>query len=316
MSLFILGLAALPVCVVAATYVYLGLGFWRLHRDDFTRLSVYILTHQSGLIANFAGSRPALLSRMNSLALDALSFPRVAKVVLLWPLFLSRFREVLEFARFTSRILGDERTDALAERLRQMGLHQADEDDVKSGDRFREGFLVRRLDDDLVAVFWHEASPDAGASRSGDRPPSLPRNVLPLRVPAERRVRSIAQLFQRWGFYTHVAEGLARSRGGKPLPYVVVYEPHSMGRAPSLRAFRALARADAELLLRKFLGDSFAKDADAASDSEKEFCVDTFGLPGFDVRGEAQEESEVARKAERAYRRFLLSTQTLSRHET
>lgn len=335
-SVFVLGVILVPVFALVAVYAYVGVGFWRLHRDDFTRLSVYILTHQAGLIANFSASRPKLFRQMNALALDALSFPRVAKVVLLWPVFLSRFREVLEFARFSSRVLGDERTDALAGRLSGVGFAQADPDDVKSSDRFKEGFLVRRLDDELVAVFWHEGSRPAAPTGPAGEHRMLPRNVVPLRVPAERRVRAIAQLFQRWGLYSHVAEGFARSKAGKPLPYVVVYEPYSLGRSPRLHAFKKLLQADVHTLLRRVRGDSWQPGSEShrtakrhplgASLDSSEF--DSFGMAGVGGAGagagdslgfgsdQERDEAEWAMRAERAYQRFLLATQTFSRNET
>ena len=314
-SFFAAGLIALPVLAFLSAYVYVGVGFWRLHRDDFTRLSVYILTHQPGLIANFAASRPRLLERMNSLALDALSFQRLTKVVLLWPLFVPRFRQVLEFARFSSRILGDERTDALADRMREMGLVQADEDDVKSGERFRDGFLVRRLDDELVAIFWHEVSAESGAGGGAPlvRPAGFSRKVVPLRVPAERRVHSIARTFQKWGFYTHVAEGLARDRG-KALPYVVVYEPFSLGTAPAASAFAGLIRSDVRRLWARFTGTVETR-APNAFDRIDAFEAYSFGVdgraPGYGHGpggASAQDEKTTAMRAETAYLRFLNST--------
>jgi hypothetical protein len=306
-SFFHWGLCALATAVLLSVYVWVGVGFWRLHRDDFTRLSVWVLTHQPGLIANFATSRPRLLARANGMALDALSNARVVKVCLAWPIFVPRFRDVLEFARFSSRILGDERTDALSERLKGLGLLQADEDDVKAGERFRDGFLVRRLDEELVAVFWHE-------SAEGQRSPG-PRKVVPLRVPAERRIRAIAQAFQKWGLYSHVAEGSTQSRGGLSLPYVVIYEPHNLGRAPTLKAFGALARGDARRTWERLTGAPAR-----ARDSLRREELDPFEAFGFDVggnrpatRGVADDEETLARRAENAYRRFLLSTRSLPR---
>jgi len=280
--------------ILCAVHVYVGFAFWRLHRDDFTRLSVYILTHQAGLIANFAKGRPRLLRFSNALALDALSFPRLLKVFLAWPWYVFRYRDVLEFARYSSRVLGDERTDALSERLESIGLPRADRDDVKSSDRFVEGFLVRRLDEELVAVFWHETH-SAGGEGSHHTEPLGTRKIVPFRVPGERRVKFIAQAFGRWGLYSHVVEGQARARNGRSLPYVVVFEPFTLGTKPSVGAFTALARDDLYSLGARFIGNPTRA-------LTREFAFED----------ETDEGISRDLRAERAYRRFLLAIQSRS----
>jgi hypothetical protein len=213
-------------------HLYVGVSFWRVHKDAFTKMSVFVLTHQSGLIANYSAGKPRLLRQANVLALDALSFQSLLKVFLGWPLYFFRYRSVLKFLSQASKVLGDPVMESLQQRLLNMGFAQADAHDIKSMPYFVEGFLVRRLDAELIAVFWH--TPEISDKSSKTRPLTgitglRKNNVHALKVPAEKRIQSLSQAFSRWGLYPQVIQGRARSQTGASLPYLVVYDPFQFG---------------------------------------------------------------------------------------
>ena len=281
--MFIFGLVLFAFLFSA--FIYIGVSFWRVHKETFLRLSLYDLTQQTGLIANFGEHSATSLKALNTVAMDALSFNRLLKLFLAWPVYAIRFRQALNFAAYSSRLLGDEKTESLKQSLLEQGFPQADVADQKSKEHFQEGFLIRRLDEDLVSVFWHSPNQSGQGSISDKSPNSLLNSgkVLQFRVPTHVRMQRLQAFLARKTGSPYWAQGQAQ--GQALLPYVVVYEPFSFGSPFKLKDALEVLKKDLGALRNKIIGPNQRKHMPFTPDF------------GPDLR------------AEKAFARFLKSTQ-------
>ena len=130
------------VGLAAAFYIDVGVGLWRLQKTTLTMLSVYVLTHQTELIENYSKSYFRALRKANEVALDALSFGRLLKLFLGWPIYQRKVSAALEFLVNAAKLVGDEKTEGLESHLLRFGVPKADKHAKKSKDPYSSGFLV------------------------------------------------------------------------------------------------------------------------------------------------------------------------------
>jgi hypothetical protein len=271
--------------IISVSYLYIGAAFWRVHKETFLRLSIYDLTQQIGLIENFGENYLGGLKALNRVALDTLSFHRLMKLFLGWPVYLITFHRALNFAAYSSRLLGDEKTEKLRCDLLDQGFPQADFDPQKRKAFFKEGFLIRRLDEELVSVFWHTPHGPEGVRSEPPSQASSPfANVLRFRVPTQVRMQRLQEFVSKREGSPYWAQG----NNQKTTPYIVIYEPYSFG--------KVFAFKDVALQIRKDLRSLAKRLVEGGNSAKLVHENSRLSLQNSDLR------------AEKAFVRFLKST--------